>query len=163
MTDKDEKTDLNTLFPGREVVLMGETLTIMPFKFGQFPKVSKCLAPIAKAVREAQREDSLVGDGTPLSWTLLLPQVLAHGGDALLDLMGYVTTKQPSWIAQLDMDEGAKLVKAVFDVNADFFKARIAPLMPAASIPQLKPETGAPLSPDSSEPGTPGPTSSNTP
>jgi hypothetical protein len=151
----DKKADdggLSVLFPGEEVKAGGETITVKPFMFGQFPRAMKLLRPITDAVRSA----GIAGfDGKRFffaqDWPLRLPQLMDEVGEPLLEFIGFAAGKPRSWFDTIPPDEGIALARAAFQVNASFFVQRIAPSLGLA----VQAETGEPLSPLSSEPVTP--------
>ena len=75
-------------------------------------------------------------DGTSIKlasdWPLKLPQIVAEGGEALMDVLSYMTGKPRAWFDTLPMDDGIALTRALFEVNGDFFAQRIAPMLPVA-------------------------------
>lgn len=157
--------DLKTLFPGRDVTLStGEVLALKPFYFGQFPSAIRLMRPVTEAVQSSGIA-GFSGTGFVLAsdWAMRLPQLMDEAGEALIEFIAFSTNKQRSWFDVLGADDGIALTKAVFEVNADFFVQRIAPLVGLAIQPQAVTETvetGAASSPDSSQPATDLPTSS---
>jgi hypothetical protein len=143
--------DLQTLLPEREVTAKGEVLTIAPFFFGQLPKAVKLIQPLAQALGTAQ---VLTIDGTTVrlsaDWPLKLPQIVAEGGEALIDLIAFVTGKPRAWFDTLGTDEGISLTRVVIEVNADFFAKKVAPMLPVAIN-----QDGAPSGFDSSSSASP--------
>jgi len=91
-------------------------------------------------------------------WHMRLLPALADGGDTAVQLCVLATGKDAGFIEALAMDEATDLIKAIFEVNADFFKKRMLPklgvLLASAqtgsmpSIPSLQPDTAAPTSTD---------------
>jgi hypothetical protein len=151
--------DLSALLPGREVTVKGETLVLMPFFFGQLPRAVKLIQPLASALMAANVASF---DGTTMrlaaDWPLKVPAIVADGGEALLDLLAFITGKPRAWFDTLGVDEGIALTRAALEVNGDFFVAKVAPMLPVAISPD-----GAPSSPGSLTAGTAGATSSTTP
>jgi hypothetical protein len=155
----EAKSDIKTLFPGREETFKGEKITVSPFKFGQFPKAISLLRPITDAVQDAGIASmSAAGFNLAADWPLRLPQIMDEAGEALLEFLSFATGKPREWFDDLDADEGIALAKLVFETQGDFFVQRIAPKLGLA-IPEASPETGAQSSPDSSPAVTAGPTS----
>ena len=114
--------ELTTLFPtGKEITISAENLTIKPFKFGELPKVFKIVQPMAAAFAtlQAQRENPATA----------IAGLIATGGDHILDLMVIGSHKPREWIDNLDMDEGATLLTAILEVNADFFIRKVLPIV----------------------------------
>ncbi len=157
-------SDLDTLFPGREVALStGEKIELAPFYFGQLPKAVKLLRPVTEAVRSA----GIAGfDGANFSlandWPLRLPQLMDEAGEALIEFVAFAANKPRVWFDTLGSDDGIALAKAAFEVNGDFFVRKVAPMLGMSAKPKTA-TAGEPSPPDSSTPATAGPTSSATP
>jgi hypothetical protein len=112
--------DLTLLFPaGQQLSIRDENITIKPFKFGDLPKVFKCLEPLTTSMAKmvADRNTS------PAAIAMLM----AEGGDSVLDLMVIGSKQNKVWIEELEMDEGVELLTAIFEVNADFFIQKVLP------------------------------------
>lgn len=151
-----ETSELDTLAPEpRQVPLRGgETITLEPFKFGQWPRAIRLFRPITEAVKAAGIA-SLDGGGLQLAadWPMRLPQVMDEGGEALLEFVAFAIGKPRVFFDTLGGDDGVALTKAVFEVNGNFFVARIAPMLGLAAVQPVAPvvaQDGAPSSPDSS-------------
>lgn len=146
MTDT-KKSDIETLFPDVEAKAKGETLTLRPFTFGQFPKAIKLLRPITDAVQDAGIAGmSAAGFSLAPDWPLRLPQVMDEAGESVIEFVAFATGKPREWFDDLAADEGLALTKAVFEVNGDFFVRRIAPKLGLAIQPEASQEAGAPSS-----------------
>ena len=114
--------ELTNLFPtGKEVSIQAENLTIKPFKFGELPKVFKLVTPMAAALSTLQQNRD-----NPAT---AIAGLIANGGDSILDLMVIGSHKPREWIDNLDMDEGATLLTAILEVNADFFIQKVLPVI----------------------------------
>lgn len=149
--------EMDILFPeGKILTIGGEEITIKPLTFGQIPKASKMVAPIIKAMAKSELAGDSVMDMAG-NWV----DILAIGGDDLLNLIGWAIGKDRAWFDTLQMDEGIELVKAVIEVNSDFFTKKVMVLF---DIPEPKNlEDGATSSPSSSAPDTLDETSTVTP
>ena len=110
-------SDLDVLFPGQEIQIGEEKILIKPFTFGQLPAAAKYLAPVAKAVREA----GIIGGEVLLDQLVSMVDVLSIGGEDAIKLIAFAAGKDRPWFDKISMDDGLKLAKAVWDVNADFF------------------------------------------
>ena len=161
--------DLDTLFPGQDVTVAGQTITVKPLTFGQLPKATKLLQPVIKALRasgaiganptsDTEKPEGAPGKGDRLAIDFISSWVdtVAAGGEDLLALVGYAIDKPRDWFDALSMDDGVALVRAVVEVNGDFFGRRVLPMLIAQ-------EDGEKSSPSSSQPGTDAPTSTATP
>lgn len=150
MTEKTE-TDLQTLFPGREVPLStGETISLAPFFFGQWPRAIKLFRPVTEAVQAAGIAGfSSAGLTLAPDWPLRLPQVMDEAGEALLAFVAFATGKPREFFDTLGGDDGIALTRAVFEVQGDFFVQRIAPMLGLVIQPPAAAD-GAASSPASS-------------
>lgn len=143
----EAKSDIKTLFPGREETFKGEKIKVEPFKFGQFPRAIRLLRPITDAVQDAGIASmSASGFSLAADWPLRLPQIMDEAGEALMEFVAFATGKPREWFDDMDADEGIALTKLVFEVNGDFFVQRIAPKLGLA-VPEASPATGEPSSP----------------
>ena len=142
-----ETDDMAALFPGRDITIAGETMRISPFFFGQLPRAVQLLRPLAETMRTAEIM-SFDGGQVQLAsdWPLKVPQIVGDVGEALLDLLAFITGKPRVWFDTLAADDGVKLTRACFEVNGDFFVKRIAPLL-AIKTEAVKAADGVPSSP----------------
>ena len=141
--------DLKVLFPGTEITVGGETLTVKPFAFGLLPRVIQLLRKVT---------DGLKG---PFVDVL---QIMEDGGGDLMDLLAVTTGKPRAWVDALPLDEGVLLTSTVLEVNRDVFTKAVVPRLTALfDALGLVPSTGETSSASSSQPDTAGPTSSPTP
>lgn len=152
--------DLAILFPGTEVLVSGEVFHVKPFFFGQIPKAVKLTMPVAKALNESgillfRQDASQLGFALATDWPFKLPQIMAEGGEALMELLAFAIAKPRAWFDSVAAEEGLALTKAVFEVNTELFLKRILPMLGATPA---NPQTGAQSSPDSSTPSTVEPT-----
>ena len=124
---------LDVLFPeGKAVDAGGETLTLTPFKFGQYPKALKLMIPLVSAFKASgilglDTEGNLVISS---DWMVLVDgavSLLAEVGDPMIDLCALATGKPREWLENISADEGVALLRGIFEVNSDFFEKRIAP------------------------------------
>jgi hypothetical protein len=164
--------DLAILFPGRDVTVNGETITVMPFYFGQHPKAIALLSPVVNALQSANilriSDNGKGGLDMKMASDIVdrLPSVMETVADGLelsIKLLMFALGKPREWFDTIPGDDGYKLLFAVLQENSDFFTKRILPMfgLTAKASPQIL-ETGAPSSPASSEPATDGQTSSAT-
>jgi hypothetical protein len=66
-----------------------------------------------------------IKEGTIEAVTVLLNE----GGDSLMELVKLAVRKDQEWLESLDYAEGLEVVLAIIEVNLDFFKKRLTPLM----------------------------------
>lgn len=104
---------LNELVPGSISVRTGdETIDIRPFTFGQLPRVLRHIGDVLGC---------LTGDTLDLS-TLSEP-----AAESIIALAMIAANKPRDWFDQLPPDEGIALLRAVIEVNRDFFARRVGP------------------------------------
>ena len=85
--------------------------------------------------------------------------MLAEHGEALLDALALACRRPREWVDGLDLDDALQLAAAVFEVNADFFVARVAPNVTRLSEKIGGRLDGSSASTGSSAPATATPTS----
>jgi hypothetical protein len=162
--------DLKALFPGQEVEVAGETITVLPLFFGQYPQAVKLLKPVAESL-SSSGIIKFVQTGPDVNfkiakdWALLLPEIMIEGGEAIIQFLAFAISKPRPWFDKLPADDGLKLAQAVFSANADFFVKRIRPLLGqmVKVNPQAPAQDGAASRQNSSSTDTPGMPSSDTP
>lgn len=113
--------ELKTLFPGEQIVIEGETITVKPFTFGQLPKV---LGLFQKLEEEFVK---LQGQGKNLT-TSAVVGLLAAGGSDIMEVMAGSSGLSVQTVSNLSMDDGVNLLATVIKANQSFFVER----MPAA-------------------------------
>ena len=143
--------DLAVLFPeGKKVNAGGEEITILPFAFGQYPKAIKLMVPVIDSLKTSgilnieKEAISIAPD-----WMLRITDIFVDGGEPLIELCSFASGKPRAWFDSIAGDEGIRLAMSIFEVNADFFKKRIAPMMGLSVI--ASPSTGSILSTSSSD------------
>lgn len=162
----DSKDDLHTLLPERREVTLrnGDTIFIGELFYGQWPHATKLLLPAMDTVRDTG-VIGLNSNGLTFSsdWALKLPQLLAGSGESLIAFTAFAIDKPRKWFDKLPGEDGIRLTRAVFEMNAENFANRILPLLGMAVRPVTAPLDGEKSSPGSSATATDGPTSSDTP
>lgn len=117
-------TELAQLFPtGKEIRINDENLTIKPFKFGELPRVFKAIEPLTASLSKMFVEKQVDINS--------IAQMIAEGGDSVIDLMVVGSKKPREWVAELEMDGGVDLLITIIEVNADFFIQKVLPQMNA--------------------------------
>ena len=135
----DSKDDLAVMFPGREVLCKGETITVMPLYFGQWPMAGKLAKPMVAVLRSANLFNIRMDEdenGKPVpkfdlsdGWMGELPGLLDDGGEALLKFFAFAINKPREWFDTLPGDEGVALAQAILAENKDFLSRKVLPLM----------------------------------
>lgn len=132
-------SDMDVLYPeGKGVMVNGDTVTVMPFKFGQLAKVTNLLAPIvrnltASGLVRLDTDGGSVSMSIAADWPLRIVELMGEGGEEMLQLIAFSVGKPRAWLDTIESDEGIELGKAVVEVNADFFAKRILPTLQAKS------------------------------
>lgn len=90
----------------------GETLTISEFSFGQIPKVAQFVTSIFSQANVGQ---------------LNLADLVAGGGEDLMQILVLATGKPRSWFDTLHMADGVALAAAVVEVNQESFAKNVKP------------------------------------
>ncbi len=160
----DGEEELKVLFPGTELKLGSETITVSPLKFRKWLKAAKLAKPMIEAFNNARiisfdkgKDDK--GNDTLTyrmseSFGARLIALVADAEEPLIEFLAFAINKPIEWFDEIEGDEGLLLMETVFAENANFFAKRMMPiiqkLMGAAS-PSLPQETSPQ---DSSEPDT---------
>lgn len=111
-------TDFQTFPPApRVVTVAGTALELTPIRLGELPRLLAALRPLAA---ELSAEPD---------WL----ELLARHGEAVLELLAITTRRERAWINDLSLDDAVRLAAAVFEVNADFFVARVVPAIQGAA------------------------------
>lgn len=112
-------SDLKTLFPAQHIDLAGRTITVKPFTFGQLPKVLTKARTVYGAIAHLIEKD--------MSEAGLILEVMAVGGEDLMDLVCLSIGEDRDFLDTLQIDEGVKLVGTFLEVNLSFFVQRVLP------------------------------------
>ncbi|MHB8353374.1 MAG: DUF6631 family protein [Burkholderiales bacterium] len=154
--------DLQVLFPDKEIVVGGETLTIKPFTARQWPKVISVFQKLQPLLQPKDGGEAK-GDGE----TVDMLGIFAAGADDLYLALGIAAHKPLEWFDEVPMDDAIKLFSLVLEINQTFFVERIAPMLPDLlarfGLQAAKAEDGAEPLPSSSLTDTGGVTSKTTP
>jgi hypothetical protein len=118
----NNQSDIQTIFPGKEVKISGETVTVKPFTFGQLPKVMKLLNKLSGPILASQSAGEAID-------TTMLFGLLAEGSDDLVSLISASSGLSVQTINLLQQDEGIELLAAFIEVNGSFFVQRVLPLI----------------------------------
>jgi hypothetical protein len=114
----DAMNDFNTFSPEPMVVtLSGTALELTPIRLGELPRLLAVVRPLAEEL------------SSDPDWLALL----GRHGDAVLELLAITTRRERAWINDLSLEDAVQLASAAFEVNADFFVARIAPAIQGAA------------------------------
>ncbi|MDP2431462.1 MAG: hypothetical protein Q8O33_05475 [Pseudomonadota bacterium] len=137
---------LDTFVPEPAVIeIDGEPVEITPLKIGELPVFIRAIRPFAQHLTQ------------DVDWLALF----GERGEDLVSALAVAVRKPPEWVAARELDEAIRLSEAVFEVNADFFIQRLAPILArvATRVETVVATAGARCSSVSSNTGTATPTS----
>lgn len=144
----DTVKEIEQAFPqGKPVMLKGKPHNIMPFGFGQYPKVLKLLKEFNPESIPATAVEAKGFDGAALG------KLIAENAEAVINLCVLATKQKPEFFDDLPGDEGVVLCQAIIEVNADFFVHRLSPKLLEA-LSGIAASVGALSSQGSSAPAT---------
>jgi len=113
------ENDLAILFPERELVLRGETVTVREFSFEESLRAGAIAQPIL-----AELGQLIETTGTESTYPDL-EELFARHARAYIELIALATGKPVEWIATLPGKEGDQLAMAFWVVNSGFFTRRL--------------------------------------
>lgn len=137
----------------REVAYEGGTLTVTPLKVGQIPAFTRAIRPIFSAIGDFIISAPSGGgqpDGGEVSIDIDFEKIgglIADHGDTLIDAAAIAVRKPRDFIANGSPANFVSLVRAIVEVNVDFFDRAVpksALVMPVLAL------NGAGLTPSSS-------------
>lgn len=112
-----EKSDLEILFPGVEVVVGGESILIKPFTTGQLLRSSKLLAQLAPLAKKHTDEDG------KLDMVLLMTEA----GGLVIELISIAAKRSVAWVEETAPDEAMDLAFAIVEQNQEYFAKKLGP------------------------------------
>ena len=113
-------SDIQTIFPGKDIQISGQTVTVKPFTFGQLPKVMKLMNKLSAPLQQAQARGESID-------TSMLLDLLAEGSEDLISLISSSSGLSTQTINLLQPDEGIELLAAFLEVNGNFFVQKVLP------------------------------------
>lgn len=110
-------SDIQKLFPGKEITVAGETVQVGPIKLGQLPKALSLMMNIGGLVSTSNGASDMAS-------------IIAYGGDEFLNLIAESVKKPRPWVDDLYPDDAAELIAAFLEVNQSFFVEKVLPKFP---------------------------------
>ncbi len=115
----DQETDhLDVLFPDREQVIQGETITVHEFSFMESLQLRAMAKPIIQDLTDLVDAEGDVTDEQALD-------VLATHSDAFAELVARACSKDVAWVRGLNGKDGSLIANLFWMVNQDFFTQRL--------------------------------------
>ena len=134
-------SDLDVLFPqGKDVTIGEETIKIVPFPFGNLPVVAKHFAPVTEAFMTSGLITFASGEGgaaeiqVAADWPLRAVEAIGLGGEDLMQLIAICSGKSRDWLNTIGVSEGILLIRAIVEVNRDYFAKKVLPTIPALKV-----------------------------
>lgn len=108
----------SALIPHSESVTLtsGETITVGEATFGQIPRISAALMAAIPA-------------GAQEGMTISPADLLANGGDGVLDALAVLIKKPRAFVDALPFDDGLALTTAAMRVNTELFQKKVLPAL----------------------------------
>lgn len=116
-TANQESSDLEILFPDREIVIAGKVLNVRELRFAEQLKWQPILNELAETLEEVNMDD-----------VNFIDHVLARLGlhiDKLLDVVAFCCDQPRDWIESLPASSGEELIITWWTVNSSFFARRL--------------------------------------
>lgn len=132
-----EARSLDVIEPaGQQVTLTcGRTITARPITLGQLPRFVKAIRPAfgaLVALVPASSSPEAGGQGAEPEGGLDPVELLtayADHGEAINDAVSIVTGEPREAIEALNLEDALAVLRAVWEVNSDFFAQRVLPLL----------------------------------
>lgn len=130
----------------------GDLIVVRPLKFMQTVNTLRLLPPLLDVLKKLKEEASVEEIG--------LQDLLQLAPDAAVAIACMCIDKRRDFFDTLETDEGIKILTAVWEVNQDFFKGKVQPLLQKAGLAGVLArvqQVGLNASISSSKPGTASP------
>jgi|SRR5690606_10465747 len=133
-----EARSLDVIAPeGQQVTLAsGRTITAKPITLGQLPRFVKAIRPafgaLVALVPASSSPGADGGQGADPEGALDPVELLtayADHGEAINDAVSIVTGEPREVIEGLNLEDALAVLRAVWEVNQDFFAQRVLPLL----------------------------------
>lgn len=125
----------------KQATFKGETLVVSALKVGQIPAFIRAVRPMFGALASLLPSIPLgdqEGEGAELQIpdmsVMQLFELVADHGEELIEAVAVAIRKPAKEVAELDTPEFISLLRAVVEVNADFFVRLVAKEMAAPAL-----------------------------
>lgn len=135
----------------QEILKREDAHYVRPFVFREFGQVTKRFNRLMAALPEGEMDLR-----NPVYLALAVSHVLGSESEAIFELVGLAIKRPVEYFDTIDLDEGIRLVTALFEVNRDFFVRRVLPMV-SEQVPAVT-EAMSALIPQSNPTETPTPT-----
>ena len=126
-----KKTDeMEVLFETtKSFEIMGETLVIRPFSFGELPTVIALLKGVGSSFAYYQQNGSL-------NSVEAMMDLIAAGGENLIQALALNTKKPREFFDRISPEDGVKIMMEFLMMNIGFFTTRVVPLLQGIQSPK---------------------------
>ncbi|MNZ69191.1 hypothetical protein D3C78_874830 [compost metagenome] len=116
----DVANELEILFPDREILVAGQTVTVRELRFAEQLKHHHLLAPLSAAL-EASEPTELAG----LDSVNRIYDLLAAHEEPVVALVAISVGRDEAWVRALPAADGENLLLTWWGVNSGFFIRRV--------------------------------------
>lgn len=113
--------------PTAAVTYRGDSIIVGPLElrqFGAFMREIRDMLPDVMRLIAAS-------EGTDFDMLAAMLDLLAYHAEQIQHALAIAVDREPEFIGRGTADEVTSLARAVFEVNRDFFAAKVAPLLPS--------------------------------
>lgn len=114
--------------PSSTASLRGEKVEVRPLEIRQIPPFARAIRFAAPSLARTYASAGL-DDG---SFEASVLDLIAEHGEMLIAACAIAIDREAEWLAKAPPDEFITLLKAIVQVNADFFASRVAPMLAQA-------------------------------
>lgn len=131
-----ERNDLDIILPENEVVFGNNKITIKPFPFYQFPKVTKLIATLGVGIVAAAKNfaDSEEGVAINAEGLEAVSELMGKNFNDLVELISCFTDKTAEWLLdpknELDHENALLLIAKIVERNKRFFTKTLKSALP---------------------------------
>ncbi len=116
------------------------TIDVLPIEVGQIPAVIRKARPVIASILDLE---NLPEDGNDGAMVDLALDMIEQHGDAVFESIALLIGREASEVKKLNIGQFVVLAKSVFEVNRDFFRDHLAPLLARVRGSAESPSTGA--------------------
>lgn len=113
--------------PTAAVTYRGESIIAGPLELRQFGPFTREIRDILPSIMRLMA----ASEGDDFDMLTAMVDLLADHSEQMQHALAIAVDREPEFIGRGTADEVAALARAVFEVNRDFFAAKVAPLLPS--------------------------------